>query len=288
MGPSNSLTKTTGGTLRNSIIGTAVSLLALATGAHAEATSTSSASLANVHISFADADPTDALTPTYSLFGIYGATQVYNAQQYQDDIGFVSTSTTVDAGNYGVVDAAGDTVEGASLHSHSTATSTPPGDFQTSTAIASGQFTLDPGGKLTLTADANLAITDATGVGGTQADAYVQWQYWSVENQRWVVVNDVLFADVYDGLDVSGTLTATIVNTTDAPLTGYFNNGIQATSQFLSAVPEPAETWLLLAGLALTGMAACRRRDRGPRTTAVRGYHRYFSKSWMGASPRLV
>lgn len=257
--------------MRNTLIGIAVSLLTLATGAHAEATSTSSASLANVHISFADADPTDALTPTYSLFGIYGATQVYNAQQYQDNIGFVSASTTIDAGNYGIVDAAGDTVEGASLHSHSTATSTPPSDFQTSTATASGQFTLDPGGKLTLTADANLAITDATGVGGTQADAYVQWQYWSVESQKWILVNDFLFADIYDGLDVSGTLTATIVNTTDAPLTGYFNNGTQATSQFLSAVPEPAETWLLLAGLALTGMAACRRHDRGPSATAVPG-----------------
>lgn len=234
--------------------------MALATGAHAEATSTSSASLAHVHISFADADSTDALTPTYSLFGFYGATQVYNAQQYRGDIGYVSTSTTIDAGNYGIVDAAGDAVEGAALHSHSTATATPPGDFQTSTAIASGQFTLDPGGRLTLTADADLAISDATGLGGTLAVAYVQWQYWSVENQNWTVVNDFLWADLYDGLDVNGTLTATIVNTTDAPLMGYFNNGTQATSQFLSAVPEPPEATLLLAGLALAGVAVRRRR----------------------------
>ena len=246
--------------MRNTIIATAVSLLALATGAHAQSTSTSSAALANIHVSFADADPTDALTPGYSLFGQYGATQVYNAQQYQDHIGYVATSTTVDAGNYGIVDAAGGVVEGAALHSHSTATPTPPGDFQTATAIASGQFTLDPGGMLTLTADADLAITDATGVGGTQADAYVQWQYWSVENQRWTIVNDVLFADLYDGVAMNRTLTATIVNTTDAPLVGYFNNGTQATSQFLSAVPEPAEATLLLAGLALAALAARRRR----------------------------
>ena len=70
---------------------------------------------------------------------------MYNAQQYQGNIGFVSTSTTIDAGNYGVVDAAGDAVEGAALHSHSTATATSPGDFQTSTAIASGQFRLEAG-----------------------------------------------------------------------------------------------------------------------------------------------
>lgn len=246
--------------MRTTIIAAAVSLLALATGAHAEATSTSSSSLANVHISFADADFTDALTPTFSLFAFYGSTQVYNAQQYQNDVGYVSTSTTIDAGNYGIVDAAGDAVEGAALHSYSTATATAPGDFQTSTAIASGQFTLDPGGRLTLTADANLAVTDATGIGGTQAVAYVQWQYWSVENQNWTLVNDFLSANLYDGLDVNGTLTATIVNTTDAPLMGYFNNGTQATSQFLSAVPEPTDATLLLTGLALVGVAACRRR----------------------------
>lgn len=246
--------------MKNTITAAAVSLLALATGAHAEVTSTSSASLANVHISFADADLTDTLTPAYSLFGFWGATQVYNAQQYQDDVGYVSASTTIDAGNYGIVDAAGDAVEGAALHSHSTATATAPSDFQTSTAIASGQFTLDPGGRLTLTAEAKLAITDATGIGGTQAVAYVQWQYWSVQNQNWTVVNDFLLANLYDGLDVNGTLTATIVNTTDAPLTGYFNNGTQATSQFLSAVPEPTQGTLILAGLALAGVAACRRR----------------------------
>ena len=246
--------------MKNTVIGAAVSLLALATGAHAGTTSTSSASLANVHVTFADADPTDALSPSYSLFGVYGATQVYNAQQYRDNFGFVSTSTVGDAGNYGIVDGVGDTVENASIHSHSTATGTPPADFQTATATASGQFTLDPGGKLSLTAVADLAISDATGMGGTQADAYVQWQYWSVDSDKWVLVNDFLFADVYDGLSANGTLTATIVNTTDAPLTGYFNSGTQATSQFLSAVPEPAETWLLLAGLTLAGAGAARRR----------------------------
>ena len=246
--------------LKNTIMAAlTVSLLALASSARADAVSASNASMSNIHMSFADVDPTDAVVPSYALFGMYGSTQVYNAEQYHNDVGDVATRTATDADNYGEVTGMPGTVEGAALHSHATAMPTPPADFQTATAIASGMFTLSPGGALTFSADADLSITDATGVGGTQAVAYIQFQVWSDVSSSWFIVEDHLDANIYEGTSASGPLQAYLVNTTDEDMTGYFNSGTQATAQFLSAVAEPGDAALLVAGLGLVGLIGRRR-----------------------------
>ena len=235
------------------LVATAVAMVGVP--AHAQSAS-ANASLTQLNFQLVDLDLNDGITPAMTITAMQTKSQSFYGTLYaaiEDNTIYTAGSSSVSR-PFGQATASGGADPWTSAASYTDAA--PENVYFKSYKLYQIHFTLTPSTSLLVTADASLGASDAGG--GSEASSRALMGGWLNADVLYNFLGDGTYA--YD-TSLSRTLGGRMESGAQAVTGGLYlvTEGVVQ----LAPVPEPASVAMLLAGLAVVGAGAWRRRREG-------------------------